>query len=89
MPPLFLFHFSPLSLKVSRMAYGWEGEKVRLVPLEKERHAANVQAWVNDPDLTETILSGDLPTTRVSEDDWFDKMCAPLGQHPAEIVFAI
>lgn len=74
---------------VALMAYGWEGEKVRLVPLDRERHAANAQAWANDPDLTETILSGDIPTTRVSEDDWFDKMCAPPGPHPTEIVFAI
>lgn len=71
------------------MAYGWQGEKVRLVPLDKERHAANVQAWANDPDLTETILSGDLPTTRAAEDEWFDKLCAPRGQHPEDVVFAV
>jgi RimJ/RimL family protein N-acetyltransferase len=71
------------------MAYGWEGEKVRLVPLDRERHAANAQAWANDPDLTESILSGDFPLTRAAEDDWLDKRCAPLGQHPTEIVFAV
>jgi hypothetical protein len=60
------------------MAYGWEGERVRLVPLDKEKHAASTQLWMNDPDMTETILSGDMPLTRVAEDDFFDRMCAPL-----------
>lgn len=71
------------------MAYGWEGEKVRLVPLDKERHAANVQAWMNDPDVTDTILSGHLPTTRLAEDAHFDRMCADPGQHPSDILFAV
>ena len=71
------------------MAYGWEGEKVRLVPLDRERHAANFQAWLNDPDLTDTILSGDFPLTRAAEDEWLDKQCATLGQHPEHIVFAV
>ncbi|HKG15835.1 MAG TPA: GNAT family N-acetyltransferase, partial [Pyrinomonadaceae bacterium] len=71
------------------MAYGWEGEKVRLVPLDRERHAANAQAWANDPDLTETILGGDFPFSRAAEDEWFDKMCATPGQHPSDVVFAV
>jgi RimJ/RimL family protein N-acetyltransferase len=71
------------------MAYGWEGERVRLVPLDKGRHSANVQLWMNDPDMTETILSGDVPMTRAAEDEFFDKMCADLGKHPANILFAV
>jgi RimJ/RimL family protein N-acetyltransferase len=71
------------------MAYGWEGEKVRLVPLEKERHAANAVAWMNDPDVTEMTLSGDLPITRVAEEDFFERMCAPAGPHPTEISLAV
>ena len=71
------------------MGYGWEGEKVRLVPLDKEKHAANALLWVNDPDVTETILSGDIPTTRLAEEDFFEKMSAPAGAHPSDIVFAV
>ena len=71
------------------MAYGWEGEKVRLVPLDKGRHAANVQAWMSDPDVTETILSGDMPLTRAAEDEFFDKMCAAPDAHPSDILFAV
>lgn len=71
------------------MAYGWEGELVRLVPLDKGRHAANVQSWMNDPDMTETILSGDVPLTRVAEDEFFDKVSGHPGPHPTEILFAV
>lgn len=71
------------------MAYGWEGERVRLVPLDKGRHAANVQLWMNDPDMTETILSGDVPLTRMAEDEFFDRMCAEPGPHPPDIIFAV
>jgi RimJ/RimL family protein N-acetyltransferase len=71
------------------MAYGWEGEKVRLVPLDKGRHAANVQLWMNDPDMTETILSGDMPLTRMAEDEFFDKFSAHPDAHPSDIVFAV
>jgi RimJ/RimL family protein N-acetyltransferase len=71
------------------MAYGWEGEKVRLVPLDKGRHAANIQAWMHDPDVTETILSGDVPLTRAAEDEFIDKVSAHPEQHPADVVFAV
>ena len=71
------------------MAYGWEGELVRLVPLDKGRHAANVQLWMNDPEVTETILSGDVPLTRVAEDEFFDKSSGHPGPHPSDIVFAV
>ena len=71
------------------MAYGWEGEKVRLVPLDKGRHAANVQLWMNDPDMTETILSGDMPLTRLAEEEFFDKISAHPEAHPSDILFAV
>ena len=71
------------------MAYGWEGSLVRLVPLDKERHAANMQLWINDPDMTETLLSGDVPTTRAAEEAFFDRMCATLDTHPTDILFAV
>ena len=71
------------------MAYGWEGERVRLVPLDKERHMANTLVWINDPDMTETLLSGDVPTTRASQEAFFDRMCATLDPHPTDILFAV
>jgi RimJ/RimL family protein N-acetyltransferase len=71
------------------MAYGWEGEKVRLVPLDKAKHAATSQVWMNDPDVTETILSGDVPLTRVAEEEFFDKVCVHPDAHPPDILFAV
>ena len=71
------------------MAYGWEGEKVRLVPLDKGRHAANIQAWMNDPDLTETILSGDFPLTRAAEEAVLDRLSAEPEKHPTDVLFAV
>lgn len=71
------------------MGYGWEGEKVRLVPLDKERHLGNAVLWMNDTDVTQTTLSGDLPITRVAEEDYFDRMAAPAGAHPSDVVLAV
>jgi RimJ/RimL family protein N-acetyltransferase len=71
------------------MAYGWEGEKVRLVPLDKERHAENCVLWVNDPEVTAWTLSGDLPVTRLAEEDYFARVAGPLGAHPSDIVLAV
>ncbi len=71
------------------MAYGWEGELVRLVPLDKGRHSANLQLWWNDPGMTETILSGDMPLTRAAQDEYVERMSAQLGPHSTDILFAV
>jgi RimJ/RimL family protein N-acetyltransferase len=54
------------------MAYGYEGKKVRLVPLDFDRHFANLVRWINDPEVTEWLLVGDYPMTALSEKEWFD-----------------
>jgi RimJ/RimL family protein N-acetyltransferase len=56
------------------MAYGWEGERVRLVPLDEARHLANALAWLNDPQVTEWTLIGDTPITRLGEEAYFRRM---------------
>ena len=68
------------------MAYGWEGEKVRLVPLDKEKHLANAVAWLNDPEVTEWTLIGDTPIARLGEEEFFDRI---MRGDPAEITFAV
>jgi RimJ/RimL family protein N-acetyltransferase len=55
------------------MAYGWEGEKVRLVPLDAERHLANAVAWLNDPEVTEWTLIGDFPIGHLAEAEFFQR----------------
>lgn len=71
------------------MSYGWEGEKVRLVPLDKERHLENALAWLNDPSVTEWMLTGDFPIARLAEEDFFDRMTSRTETHPTDIVFGI
>ncbi len=55
------------------MAHGWEGEKVRLVPLDKGKHLDNALAWINDPEVTARTIVGDWPLMRIAEEEWFDK----------------
>ena len=45
------------------MAFGWEGELVRLVPLDSGRHLENAVRWLADPDVTRWTVVGDLPVT--------------------------
>ena len=68
------------------MAYGWDGELIRLVPLEKERHLDNCIRWLNDPELTQWMLTGDYPITALAEEEWFDKFSRNT---PSDVVFAI
>jgi len=68
------------------MGYGWEGEKVRLVPLDNEKHLANAVAWLNDPEVTAWTLIGDTPIARLGEEEFFDRM---MRGDAAEITFAV
>ena len=68
------------------MGYGWEGKKVRLVPLDKEKHLANAVAWLNDPEVTERMLIGDTPISRLGEEEFFDRT---MRGDPAEVTFAV
>jgi len=54
------------------MAYGWEGKLVKLVPLDVEQHFEHAIKWMNDPDITQYLLAGDFPMTRLAEREWFD-----------------
>jgi [ribosomal protein S5]-alanine N-acetyltransferase len=68
------------------MPYGWEGEKVRLTPLDKAKHLDNAVAWMNDPEITAWTLVGDLPVTRLAEEDFFDRA---MRETEKELTFAI
>jgi RimJ/RimL family protein N-acetyltransferase len=56
------------------MGYGWEGDKVRLVPLDKARHLDHALAWLNDPEVTAWTAIGDLPLCRLAEEEFFDRV---------------
>jgi RimJ/RimL family protein N-acetyltransferase len=68
------------------MANGWEGDLVRLVHLDEERHFANCVEWVNDPEVTEWLLIGDFPMTRLAEKEWFDRA---MKMDDKNVTFAI
>jgi RimJ/RimL family protein N-acetyltransferase len=68
------------------MSFGWEGEKARLVPLDRDRHLENCYRWLNDPEVTEFLAIGDFPLSRLAEVDFFDRM-EKSGE--TDIVFAI
>ena len=54
------------------MTYGWEGEKVRLVPLDRAKHLDNALKWFNDPEITQWLETGDWPLTRGEEEEFFN-----------------
>lgn len=61
------------------MPYGWEGEKVRLVPLDKAKHLDNAVAWLNDPEITAWTKIGDWPMTRLAEEEFFETRSRQSG----------
>lgn len=68
------------------MAYGWEGEKIRLVPIDSERMLDNYVRWLNDSAVTDWLLIGEYPLTRLAERDWLEK----IERHgDTDAVFAI
>ncbi len=68
------------------MAYGVEGERIRLVPLDEDKHLANAVAWLNDPEVTKWVLVGDMPISKLAEKSWFESR----SQHSeSEIAMAV
>lgn len=53
------------------MGFGWEGDKVRLVPLDRDKHLGNALKWFNDPEVTRWLETGDWPLTRGAEEEFF------------------
>lgn len=52
---------------------GLQGEKVRLVPVDKRLHFDNALRWMNDPEVTQTLIL----TTGVTpgmEEEWMDRV---------------
>lgn len=67
---------------------GWKGDRIRLVPLENDRHFENTYRWINNPDLTRYINGDDLPATRLRQMEWFEEVQRDSATGK-QIVFAI
>ncbi len=52
---------------------GIRGDRVRLVPLDRELHFENCLRWINDPEVTRW-LTHDGPMTRAAEEAWFERV---------------
>ena len=62
-----------------------EGNSVRLRPFE-ERDLDHIMEWVNDPEVTRTLLVGRYPMTRQMEKAWLDER---LKGSTSEVAFVI
>jgi RimJ/RimL family protein N-acetyltransferase len=71
--------------------FGWTGEKVRLVPLDCEKHFANALRWFNDPEVTRWLLIGDYPVTRLAEEAYFQRAASssPSAEDRTDVHFAV
>lgn len=67
------------------MPFGYEGEQVRLAPLEVEKHLEQAYRWMNDPELTDNLLVGDRPMSLSAERSWFEE----VEKDERGVVFAI
>jgi RimJ/RimL family protein N-acetyltransferase len=68
------------------MSFGWCGEKTRLVPLDRAKHFENAILWLNDPETTEHLLTGDFPITRLAEEAYFERV---MKESKEDVPFAI
>lgn len=64
---------------------GIRGERVRLVPLDADRHLDNYVRWFNDPEVTRYLASC-LPMTRLAERAFFER---PAAHPPHDVVWAV
>lgn len=64
---------------------GLRGERIRLVPLDADRHLENYVRWFNDPEVTRYLLRN-LPLTRLDERAFFER---PTSSPPSDVVWAI
>ena len=63
---------------------GIRGEKIRLVPLEKDLHLDNCLRWFGDPEVTRWLVQH-IPISRQAEEAWFERTIAS----DSDIVLAI
>lgn len=53
---------------------GLIGKKVRLVPLDMDKHFETTLEWVNDFEITRTLAIGDFPLARLKEREIMEKL---------------
>lgn len=71
------------------MPKGWAGDRVRLVPVNREEHFQNWIKCYQDPEISEWLNRGDLPVTIPGEEEFFDSVVLKPGHQPRNINFAV
>jgi RimJ/RimL family protein N-acetyltransferase len=62
------------------------GERVRLAPVDPEKHLEGCYRWMNDPEIIATLSVGTFPMSRMAEKGWLEAM----AKGPAhDVTFAI
>lgn len=59
------------------MPYGWEGKLVRLAPIDIEKHLDHAVRWINDVEVTQHLIVGDFPMTKLGEREWLENNGKP------------
>ena len=67
------------------MGFGYTGKRIRLVPVDVERHLENFYQWINDSDVTDTLGITGSPITRASEREVVES----FGKDPKHIIWAV
>lgn len=68
------------------MATGYCGKKVKLVPIDAEKHLETALRWVNNPEITRTLLIGNHPISRAAERSFLESMEKGSDR---QVIFAI
>ncbi len=68
---------------------GWTSERLRLVPLEPDRHLEATYRWINDPQVAQFLPDGEFGFTRPRQQSWFDDNSRTAAKGQAPVVFAV
>ena len=56
------------------MGFGYESKRLRLVPMDPDKHLENLYLWMNDSEITDTLGFAGTPMTRATERNFIDRM---------------
>lgn len=68
---------------------GWEGHRVRLVPLEKDRHFESSLRWSNDWDSTVFTPLSLFPISPTEHEEWYEKVQRSSANGGPDVIQAI
>jgi len=67
------------------MGFGYEGKRIRLVPMDPDKHLENLVLWMNDTDVTDTLGFRGTPLSRGAEQEFIER----INKDQTNVVWAI